>query len=495
MHLCCDAPCPSDMLHYLSEYRVLICKPCQYAIQPSAVGRHFKEIHHLYSKARLPFIEYAQSLALDEPANVVYPTQDAFPIAYLPVEQGLRCEAPRCEYMCISAKRMAMHWSAAHGCKGAPARDWSAVPLQTFFRGNMLRYFAGPRILPHHRSLPVTANVPQPCSASGRISPKQALVDRYRLHGIDVEALDQYFSATYTTFMIQDTPRRVSQIWRETIPTLALEHRFLLEGILSTGCLHLAHDQPHRYAELHTRSIANLDSAIPPFRHALDYPTAKNCDSILAFAYLLLVVTIASDTKDSLTNPLLLIRGTDSPTVDLVLPQWLHFLRFGCTMLWDVMPKIRQGPMQSLVIDIHAEVVSEAAVWAQMGDLYDLIPTDGMWSEHEIEVYKSSAYFLAESSAQIARATADGQPRPFHMLASWPNKIQDDALLLMSRRHPGMLILLAHYCMFLKKLDGLWYFKDRAEALMSAIEHLLDPRWRPWIDQPRAIVVEGRELR
>lgn len=489
-----DASSPSDLLCYLPAYHVLICKPCRYAIQPSAIDRHFKEIHRLLSKARKPFTEYARSLTLDDPAKVVYPTQDEFPIEHLPVEQGWRCEAPRCTYMCVSEKRMEMHWSAVHRCKGAPARDWSAVPLQTFFRGNMVRYFAGPRILPHDRSLPVsTTKVAQPSSGCVAASPKQALIERYRLHGVDLDALDYYFSATYNTFLIYDSAIRIDQIWRVIVPTLALQYRFLLEGILSSGCLHLGYSRPERFEELRNRSIANLDSALPAYRHALEHPTTENCDAIVAFAYLLLVVSISGDTESSLTDPLLLIRGTDCSSGDLMLPQWVHFLRFGCTMLWDVWPNIHEGPLRSLIVDLQADVIPETLVWPQLGKLYDIVPTDGTWSEREIEVYKAAAYGLAESFAQIDLAAVDGQARAFHMLASWPIKIQDEALLLLSRRHPGMLILMAYYCICLKKLDGFWYFKNRAATLMVAIEHMLEPRWHPCIEQPRAIVLEGKE--
>jgi hypothetical protein len=165
-------------------------------------------------------------------------------------------------------------------------------------------------------------------------------------------------------------------------------------------------------------------------------------------------------------------------------------------MLSSVWSYIEEGPMRSLVVDLKSEAVPEADVRPRFKRLSTFIPHDGSWLEHEVDVYKEAARALAESLAQIEMsrmADAAGQARTFVVFACWPIKMHDDALALLSRRHPGMLILLAHYCICLKQLDSYWYFTDRAVNLMSLIQGILHPRWHPFIEEPRAIVLETAE--
>jgi hypothetical protein len=66
-----------------------------------------------------------------------------FPVPLLPVERGLQCKSEDCAYLCVTKKRMEHHWRSVHGRQGLAACDWQTAPLQTFFKGNLLRYFTG----------------------------------------------------------------------------------------------------------------------------------------------------------------------------------------------------------------------------------------------------------------------------------------------------------------------------------------------------------------
>lgn len=130
-----------NLFRYLPLHRVLICLPCQYAVQPSAVTRHLKEIHHLNHAQRRPFMEYASKFSLADPKDVVPPDESHFPVPFLPVLSGFACRFPVCEYLCVTTKRMRHHCVSVHQISGREGLDWYAAKLQTFFRGNALRYF------------------------------------------------------------------------------------------------------------------------------------------------------------------------------------------------------------------------------------------------------------------------------------------------------------------------------------------------------------------
>jgi hypothetical protein len=56
----------------------LICRQCSYAIQPGAVARYLKEIHHLHHLSCRAFIDYASIFELAQPNDVVLPNENIY---------------------------------------------------------------------------------------------------------------------------------------------------------------------------------------------------------------------------------------------------------------------------------------------------------------------------------------------------------------------------------------------------------------------------------
>ena len=93
-------------------------------------------------------MSYVSTLDLATPEQVIQ-TQtklNVFPVPELPVVEGLMCTYDGCGHLCASGKRMKSHWLAVHGVAARAGLDWKAVKLQTFFRGNLLRYFTDERM-------------------------------------------------------------------------------------------------------------------------------------------------------------------------------------------------------------------------------------------------------------------------------------------------------------------------------------------------------------
>lgn len=141
-----ETPPPEQLLQFHPTYKVLICKGCRYAIQPTGIARHLKEIHHIYRSHRRPYLSYASRFKLAEPQSVIQTGIGEFPVGLLPVLDGLQCTAATgCGFLCASTKRMQNHWLSVHGRHGNANIDWRFTPLQTFFKGNLLHYFTDPK--------------------------------------------------------------------------------------------------------------------------------------------------------------------------------------------------------------------------------------------------------------------------------------------------------------------------------------------------------------
>ncbi|KAL2812784.1 hypothetical protein BDW59DRAFT_36664 [Aspergillus cavernicola] len=475
-----EDPAPSELLKYLPQHEVVVCTTCHYAVQPQAISRHLKEIHRVLRSRRRKFDLYVAGLCLRQPHEVIPPTQaHQFPVPCIPVESGIRCQAPGCGHLCISTKRMQAHWRTDHGCKANPAHDWRPAPLQTFFRGNLLRYFSCPET---PVGLQTRCSLLQPLDAD------------------NAAILDHYFQHTYQTFV---TSTETEHIWRRVVPNLASQHDFLLHGLLACTALHQAYlhrHNPARVEEYVLRACALQEIALPGFRTAIETPSKENCDAILSFAYLLVVYSFAStccyspaspaDIPEATTSLFLIENGTgEKSTIQpkTILPNWLYLLRGGCSMICDEWESIREGPVRALsdAWDIDLETSDERDT-DLLARLLAVIPTTGStdddeyWSETITAIYTRAAIQLSRSFAYLHR-TQRSPITTWDVLRVWPMEVSMEYMNLLHQEHPGALILLAHYCILLKYMEGYWYFDTKAKLLICTIQKMLGARWGGFI--------------
>ncbi|KAL2855643.1 hypothetical protein BJX68DRAFT_217017 [Aspergillus pseudodeflectus] len=500
---------PAELLKYLPEYGVVICTACHYAVQPQAISRHLKEIHRILRSHRRKYTAFVAGLSLRQPHDVVPPMNPLdFPVRYLPVEPGFRCKAPNCEYMCVSCKRMEAHWRSGHGTKALAGGNFQPVPLQTFFRGNLLKYFTASESILHKEGHTVS-HIEQFPSSKRVLSSK------------DVALLDHYLQHTAQSF---STDAETDHIWRTVMPTLAHEHSFVLDGLLACAAHHRAYLNPDK-AELKQeyilRAWAYQDAALPEFRIAIENVSEANCDAIIVFAYLLVVYSFAdsrhesrslgiNDVSESNGNPpALFFLSRDEKNrlqPDSILPNWLYLLRGGCSMICDVWEYIQIGPVRALTtaweIDLEGPDERDPEILAR---LLKVIPTPpvsctstvdeatynaDIWS-HEVEaVYTTAAIQLSRSFAYLRKTYPDAsQITTWDILRVWPMEVSMEYMALLQQEHPGALILLAHYCVLLRYMERYWYFEGKAGALLKVIRGRLGERWRSSLEWPVGVVL------
>jgi hypothetical protein len=472
---------PSQLLHYLSTHRVLICKECRYAIQPSAISRHLKELHRIYRSDRQEFMEYAQSLDLVDPGDIFLPEPHEAPVPFLPTESGLACGTAGCGHLCVTVKRMKRHWAIVHGDVAADAAQWRQVDLQTFFRGNQLRYFIVCR-----SSTPA----PQPERKSELDSEASTLeigtLESPLTNDSDWSAdalglLEHFKNSTYLDLGHNSESR---QLWQTKIPQLACSHSFLKHGILACSALHLAYLNPSERQRYQLTAAYHQNRALPEFRSAIANANENNCNALLAFAQLLIFYCFASEEQD---ENLLLVKGKHESG----LPDWLHILRGSCTFFKTVLQFIEIGPLMMEGIDEkHLAPVPENPEYARRLGLLVAIPffrkkpiaqkvAEGALSPFPGALLELSRAF---SKAQAARSSS-----VFTMWTAvyiWPAQVSQGYLDLLKDRDPAALILLAHYCILLEPFESHWYMSGFRKRLLSRIYNQLDQEWRQWLTWP-----------
>ncbi|RDW81820.1 hypothetical protein BP6252_02932 [Coleophoma cylindrospora] len=387
-------PRPDELWEYLPDYRVVICVTCRYAVQPNAISRHLKEVHHIQRSHRRPFMQYVSRFRLDQPQDVVQAKIRGFPVPILPVLDGLQCKHEGCFHLCASVKRMRTHWTSEHGRSGRAIFDWHSVLLQTFFKGNLLRYFTNPSAsCPWDPKLclvdPKINFIEQERYLNAitlKIIPSPDKAQRFAdLDETDTALLDHYIASTSLTLTTEDIPRT---LWDSTALDLACQHPFLLHGILACAALHLAYCDPVHQSEYTIRARSHQDGAMPIFRSSITNVNKDNCDAVFLFSHILVIYSFASERLD---DHLLLVQPDESA----VLPSWLYFLRSGCSLLCNVWETLDSGSVKALVSAWEIPITaSEDYQMHPLDTFLEAIPpptSEDAWSEEICQIYRESA--------------------------------------------------------------------------------------------------------
>jgi hypothetical protein len=478
-------PQPSQLLHYLLPHRVLICKECRYAIQPSAISRHLKELHRIYRSNRKEFMEYAQSLDLADPGDVVLPEPNEAPVPFLLTSSGLACRAGGCGHLCVTIQRMKRHWATVHSDVVADAAQWRPVDLQTFFRGNKLRYFIVCRNSTATSQPERNSTLDSKASSLEIDTLEVPLTYDCNWSAGDLDLLEHFKNSTYLDVGHNSASR---QLWQTTIPLLAYSHSFLKHGILACSALHLAYLNPPERKRYQLTAAYHQNRALPAFRSAIANANEDTCNALLAFSQLLIIHCFASEEQD---EDLLLVKEKH----ELGLPDWLHIIRGNCTIFKTVLQFIKNGPLKPLKMEgIEGEYLSPVPANPEYSRrLGRLLAAISISRKNRIaqQVTEGSLSPLPGALLELSRAFSKADAARSHSIFTiwtavyiWPVQVSQDYLDLLKDRDPAALILLAHYCILLEPLDSHWYMNGYSKRLLSRIYNQLDQEWRQWLYWP-----------
>jgi hypothetical protein len=71
---------------------------------------------------------------------------------------------------------------------------------------------------------------------------------------------------------------------------------------------------------------------------------------------------------------------------------------------------------------------------------------------------------------------------------SWPAQVPPIYPVLICKRKPEALVVMAYYCVMLRMIDSFWYMKGYAARLLDQCRRNLSDQWLPHTDWPLSIV-------
>jgi len=271
-------------------------------------------------------------------------------------------------------------------------------------------------------------------------------------------------------------------VWQTVAAKLAMDHPFLMHGMLATSAIHLSRLFPERQEEHAILAANHMNLALPFLLPEAMNITEQNSSAIFAFSALVaFYATAAPHPPGGLLFP-----GTRRPDET---PDRLNLitgtLAIGSSA-WQEMALslMTTSPDHRLQLDGPGNPNS-ATPLQSLFNLH-LVALHSLYSDsmsstpdqvHEYSIYLTALRGLQENfSVPVSPVKV-----PPHQ---WVTKIPHEYITFLRERRPGALVLLAYLCVLLKKAESDWRMDGLAQQLMAAIVKNLPSCWDCWIQWP-----------
>ncbi|KAF7587443.1 hypothetical protein BBP40_007214 [Aspergillus hancockii] len=283
----------------------------------------------------------------------------------------------------------------------------------------------------------------------------------------ELELMHKFSTDTYQSLCNKDSDHYV---WQIIMPRKALEHDFLMSGILAVASLHTASalEPPEALSYIDT-ALEYHNQGLAPYRHAIDNLTPLNCDAVFAHSVITIMLSIAlprlpasKGETSSMTENIIfvfeLLKGVAK--IFSITRSWLENNLFAS----------RNGFFENSSVSLDAE--TEAAL-TRLADLNNTTLANVDLDQHRI--MKDAISLLHRCFVRYAHSQDAAS------VLSWLAAVDKEFVQVLSRRQPLSLLVLMHWGVLLAELDGrTWWARNSGSALVSEILVALpegDARW------------------
>lgn len=296
-------------------------------------------------------------------------------------------------------------------------------------------------------------------------------------HDLDMPSLSllhHYHAYTSTSLFSQV---HMHSLFQRIIPSYAIEHPFLMHGLLAVASLHRAVDDPSQRVQQTNISCRHQTKALETYLPSLNHVTRSNCDAIWAFSALTAIQAFAyqrlalpGDAINAALQVVGLSRGMGA--ILAIARTWMTKNKLDKTL------RIRDRKMVPLPSNVdralHRLTAYSNAVYGQAG---------AKKAEAEVKALTDAINRLRETLG-----TRGIEDRMNHM--TWPVLVPEKFVEMLKEGHEFALVLLAYYGASLhQSLRNYWWSKSFGERLVEDIRDRLGAagdgsRWSELLEWP-----------
>ncbi|KAL3476773.1 hypothetical protein BJX99DRAFT_227315 [Aspergillus californicus] len=279
----------------------------------------------------------------------------------------------------------------------------------------------------------------------------------------DLELMMQWCTTTHRSVSRNST---VECIWQAVVPREAMNHQFLMHGILALSALHLAVTSDGDTKEHYIRmSQAHQSQALFGLRKVSGKLKPYHCNAAFTMSNLMMIFSFALSEITG-QNP------SRSPLDELY--QVFTTTRESVDVLTDMTEWIGNGELKPLLQYDKAQPkmpdTSRLAIMSLVQLNANLAHQD---PHHDKDVYDTTIKHLGYSLDRVSRG-GETMIIAFQWIFQVPSKYME----LYREREPFALVILAHYAVIIHFLRRHWWMGEWANRLIQDIGQHLDANWR-----------------
>lgn len=283
----------------------------------------------------------------------------------------------------------------------------------------------------------------------------------------------------------------ILQLWKMTIPQIALSHGFLMHSIFAVAALHIAHLRPGQRRSYWERAAIHQDRAMELQQEAMANASRDNADALFSFSLLVVYFAFASPKASG-------SQDSEEPLAGAV--QCINIMRGIRYVIPPIQQWVEEGPLVQLLSLNPGNMKSNHSFSDPEDDRYFqrflvLCSTSSdMNKTHEyedIEQYAAAASTL-RASFLTAESIADGtlKTRP---IWHWACRLAPEFVQRLGKLHPIPLVMVAHWCVILAQIRQYWWIQGWVDHTMGQIQECLPPEFGEWLEWPTKKIQEQRE--
>lgn len=287
--------------------------------------------------------------------------------------------------------------------------------------------------------------------------------------------MHHFATATFRSICTSETE---FEVWQVIVPRLALQHEFLMNGILALSALHIATQYPAREDRNEPpTSLAYIDTALQyhnlsfaPFRTAIDHLTPQNCEAVAAQSIITTVIGIALPRMTAVQD-----EGCNMTENIIVVFELLQGVKniYDIGRAWIKLQFFSRRKQMEDTDSSEMDANTTAAL-----DRLVTINEEAFKKTVDMDQYQINTDVIdhLRSCSVLFASTGD----PAHVLA-WLAKVDKEFVDNVRHRQPLALLILMHWGVLLGRLEGhRWWAQKSGRALVSELLRVIRPvdvRW------------------
>ncbi|KAK0470088.1 uncharacterized protein EV420DRAFT_1498350 [Desarmillaria tabescens] len=283
---------------------------------------------------------------------------------------------------------------------------------------------------------------------------------------LDLELLHHYTTATSPSLASDPA---TAGVWRTIVPKIAFgsKNQYLLHAILAISALHAHHADPTAGSYAVAANDYYLQAKIGLERAEMDGD--PDADAVFITSSIVAIYEFAT-----------------LSAVSLATSEWLSSLRTMPSKVAKIWPRLQDGALHPMLVTLMGPTmkskVLEEPFTSSLSTLLSTAPSLPDVEElHDVSVY--AAY--KESIRILEMSWKASVQKDYYMYVSglWWSIVPSTFFRLLTERRPRALIILAHYCIMMKRVaeDGPWWVRKQWGYEAKRILSVLDARWTPYL--------------